>query len=66
MGAEIAGIAGEAITLQDLFTFEADPSSTKTQVKGEFRYSGYRPKFATRAAEYGVGHDLDALLGVTR
>jgi pilus assembly protein CpaF len=59
---EIAGLAGDAITLQELFTFEADPSSTRTQVKGAFRYSGYRPKFARRAAEYGLGAELDALL----
>jgi len=62
---EVAGIAGDAITLQDLFTFEADPSSTRAEVKGEFRYSGFRPKFSKRAAEYGVGDELDALLGVT-
>ncbi|WP_281855881.1 CpaF family protein [Litoreibacter halocynthiae] len=60
---EIAGLAGDAVTLQELFTFDTDPSSTRTEVKGEFRYSGYRPKFATRAAEYGVGDELDAVLG---
>ncbi|SFR39829.1 CpaF family protein [Litoreibacter janthinus] len=60
---EIAGLEGDTVTLQDLFTFETDPSSTRTEVKGEFRYSGYRPKFAKRAAEYGVGDELDALLG---
>jgi pilus assembly protein CpaF len=60
---EIAGIAGDAITLQELFAFHTDPSSTRTEVKGEFRYSGFQPKFATRAAEYGVGDELDALLG---
>ena len=61
---EIAGLAGDAITLQELFTFEADPDSTKAEVKGRFQYSGYRPKFAKRAAEYGVGDELDALIGV--
>jgi len=59
---EIAGLEGDVITLQELFTFQADPSSTRAEVKGEFRYSGYRPKFATRAAEYGVGDELDAVL----
>ncbi|MGV8951357.1 MAG: CpaF family protein [Cypionkella sp.] len=63
---EVAGLAGDAITLQDLFTFETDPSSTRTHVNGEFRYSGFRPKFATRAAEYGVADDLDAILGVRK
>lgn len=60
---EIAGLAGDAITLQELFTFDADPSSTRTHVKGDYRYSGYRPKFAKRAAEYGLGDQLDAVLG---
>lgn len=63
---EVAGLAGDAITLQDLFTFEADASSTRTQVNGEFRYSGFRPKFAQRAADYGVADDLDAILGTGR
>ncbi|WP_255449696.1 CpaF family protein [Shimia ponticola] len=59
---EVVGIAGDVITLQDLFTFDVDPNSSRTEVRGSFRYSGYRPKFSSRAADYGVGHDLDALL----
>lgn len=62
---EIAGLAGDAITLQDLFTFETDPSSTRTVVNGDFRYSGFQPKFATRAAEYGVADELNTILGST-
>ena len=59
---EIAGIAGDSITLQELFTFEADPTSTRTEVRGAFRASGYRPKFAERAADYGVSAELDSIL----
>ncbi len=59
---EVAGLEGDVVTLQDLFTFEADPDSTRAEVRGQFRYSGYRPKFASRAADYGVGADLDAVL----
>lgn len=62
---EVAGLAGDAITLQDLFTFETDPSSTRTTVNGDFRYSGFQPKFATRAAEYGVADELAAILRTT-
>ena len=61
---EIAGIAGDAITLQELFAFQPDPNSTRTDVKGEFVYTGYRPKFASRAADYGVESDLNAILGI--
>ncbi|MGK7651920.1 CpaF family protein [Roseovarius sp. B08] len=60
---EVAGLEGDVVTLQDLFTFETDPDSTRTEVRGHFRYSGYRPKFARRAADYGVSEDLDAVLG---
>ena len=60
---EIAGLAGDAITLQDLFTFETDPSSTRTAIYGDFRYSGFLPKFASRAADYGVMDELNAILG---
>lgn len=60
---EIAGISGDVITLQELFAFRTDPSSTRTKVTGEHVYSGYRPKFASRAADYGVADELDAILG---
>ncbi len=59
---EIAGVAGDAITLQELFTFRVDPESSRTEVKGRFVHSGYRPKFASRAADYGVTDELDAIL----
>ncbi|WP_083484476.1 CpaF family protein [Loktanella sp. 3ANDIMAR09] len=60
---EIAGLEGDSITLQELFAFVPDPDSTRTEVKGRYVYSGYRPKFATRAADYGVSAELDAVLG---
>ncbi|MEQ8899740.1 MAG: CpaF family protein [Roseovarius sp.] len=59
---EIAGLEGDVVTLQDLFTFETDGESTRTEVRGTYRYSGYRPKFARRAANYGVTAELDAVL----
>ncbi|WP_103762258.1 CpaF family protein [Roseovarius confluentis] len=59
---EVAGLEGDVVTLQDLFTFETDPDSTRNEVRGTYRYSGYRPKFAGRAADYGVSADLDAVL----
>ena len=62
---EVAGIAGDSFTLQDLFTFETDPSSTRTTINGEFRYTGFQPKFAARAAEYGVADELNTILGTT-
>lgn len=60
---EIAGMAGDVVTLQDIFTFKVDPSSTLKKVEGEYVFSGYRPKFASRAADYGRLDDLNAILG---
>ncbi len=61
---EVVGMAGDAVTLQDLFRFDVSGDSTRTEVMGQFVHSGFRPKFATRAAEAGLGADLDRLLGV--
>ncbi|WP_230801753.1 CpaF family protein [Seohaeicola saemankumensis] len=59
---EIVGIAEDAITLQDLFTFQIASDSTQARVNGQFTYTGYRPKFASRAADYGVLDQLNAIL----
>lgn len=61
---EIAGLAGDAITLQEIFHFDVSPDSTRDAVQGQFVHTGYRPNFATRAAEYGLGDDLDRILGM--
>lgn len=59
---EITGLAADAITLQDIFRFEVDPGSTRTEVKGRFVSTGYRPNFAGRAADYGLDDELDRIL----
>lgn len=60
---ELAGLSGDAITLQELFSFVADPESTRTRVTGKHVYSGCRPGFFDRAAEYGVAAELEEILG---
>ncbi|WP_338057737.1 CpaF family protein [Sulfitobacter geojensis] len=60
---ELTGLSGDVITLQELFTFQTDPESTRTKVTGKHVYSGYRPGFASRAADYGVADELDSILG---
>lgn len=59
---EIAGLAEDTITLQEIFRFDVSPDSTKANVQGRYVYSGYRPNFSKRAAEYGLGDDLDQVL----
>ncbi|MFC6586402.1 CpaF family protein [Sulfitobacter pacificus] len=61
---ELTGLSGDVITLQELFSFQTDPESTRTKVTGKHVYSGYRPGFSSRAADYGVAEELDSILGV--
>lgn len=61
---EITGLAGDAITLQDIFRFQVDPESTRSEVIGRFVSTGYRPNFTERAADYGLDAELDRILGV--
>lgn len=60
---ELTGLSGDVITLQELFSFQTDPESTRTKVTGKHVYSGYRPGFSERAADYGVADELDSILG---
>lgn len=56
---ELAGMEGEVIITQDLFTFRYDASAYSEEVKGVFECAAVRPAFAARAAYYGLE---DALL----
>ena len=58
--AELVGMEGDVITMQDLFRFERKGIDEDGNVKGEFRATGIRPKAAERLAAYGV--DLDETL----
>jgi pilus assembly protein CpaF len=60
---EIVGMESGVVTLQDIFTYQISPASTQKAIVGEFRCSGYRPKLAQRAAEYGHAATLAANLG---
>ena len=52
--AEISGMEGEIITMQDLFIFEREGIDGDGNVLGRFRPTGVRPSFADRLAAYGV------------
>jgi len=60
---ELAGMEGDVIITQDLFTFRYDASSYGEEVKGVFECSSLRPVFTERAAYYGLE---DALLEAMR
>ncbi len=52
--AEIVGMEGDVITMQDLFRYERTGVSEDGKVLGEFRPTGIRPKAAERLASYGI------------
>lgn len=52
--AEITGMEGDIITMQDLFVFEREGLDEDGNVLGRFRPTGVRPTFAERLEAYGV------------
>ncbi|ALX44580.1 CpaF family protein (plasmid) [Burkholderia humptydooensis] len=55
---EIAGMEGDVVITQDLFTFRYDTSAYQDQVRGMFESSSLRPAFTARAAYYGFENAL--------
>jgi len=57
---EIAGMEGDTIILQEIFSFEQTGLDEEGKVKGRFRARGYRPKFADkfRALNIPIPYDL--------
>jgi len=55
--AEITGMEGDVISLQDVFIFERQGMGEGGQVLGRFMATGVRPKFADRCQIFGVPID---------
>lgn len=57
---EIAGMEGDTIILQEIFSFEQTGIDTEGKVKGRFRAKGYRPKFVDkfRSLNIPIPYDL--------
>jgi pilus assembly protein CpaF len=51
--AELTGMEGEIVTMQDVFVFERRGLSEDGRVRGVFRATGIRPRFADRLAAHG-------------
>ena len=51
--AEVTGMEGEVICMQDIFVFERQGIDETGKVRGTFRAVGIRPKFAERLAQAG-------------
>lgn len=51
---EVAGLDGDSIVLQEVFTFEQTGLDPQGTVKGRFRATGVRPKFVERLQAAGI------------
>jgi len=56
---EVVGMEGDLITLQEIFTFQQTGLDENRKVKGRFKATGVRPKFAERLAAKGVALPLE-------
>lgn len=61
---EIAGMEGDIITMNDLFTFVVDGEESDGKLKGHFQWSGILPRFLKRVAYYGELERLSKALGI--
>ena len=52
--AEITGMEGETISMQEIFEFERTGVDGTGKVIGRFRTTGIRPRFAERLKQYGM------------
>ncbi len=52
--AEIVGMEGDVITMQEIFEFRREGVDEQGNVLGDFKPTGIRPKFAERLQAYGV------------
>jgi pilus assembly protein CpaF len=50
---EVTGMETDVITMQDIFVFERSGIDEAGKVRGAFKATGVRPKFAERLATYG-------------
>jgi pilus assembly protein CpaF len=51
---EVTGMAEDSLAMQDIFTFERSGIDENGKVRGAFRATGVRPKFADRLATAGA------------
>jgi pilus assembly protein CpaF len=57
--AEVTGMEGEIITMQEIFRFRSSGMTSDNQVLGKFEATGIRPRFLDHLASYGVNLSTD-------
>ncbi|WP_448190626.1 CpaF family protein [Azospirillum sp. sgz301742] len=55
---EVVGMEGDVITMQDLFTFDFKGERPDGRLMGEFKSTGIRPHFLSKAAYFGLDKAL--------
>jgi pilus assembly protein CpaF len=61
--AEITGMEGDVVTMQDLFVFEYQGEDANDKIIGTQKSSGLRPKFYDKARQYGLADKLLKIMG---
>jgi pilus assembly protein CpaF len=51
---EVAGMEGDVVTMQDIFRFEQHGLDSEGKIRGVFRSTGIRPRFAERFESQGI------------
>ena len=51
---EVSGMEGQVVTMQDIFRFEQTGLDGEGRVKGNFKSTGIRPRFAERFESLGI------------
>jgi pilus assembly protein CpaF len=51
---EVTGMDGDVITTQDIFVFIQEGVDKNGKVRGRFKATGVRPRFASRLASHGI------------
>jgi len=51
---EVTGMEGSTITTQDIFVFQQETVDENGKVRGRFKATGVRPRFASRLASHGI------------
>lgn len=60
---EVVGMEGDVITTQDLFRYEWKGQDDHGRLTGDWKSSGVRPHFMTRAEYFGLGRALMQVMG---
>jgi len=61
---EVSGMEGQVVTMQDIFRYDQIGLDTEGRVKGVFRSTGIRPRFAERFESLGISLGANIFSGV--